>query len=426
MFLGKAVRVFFLFAAAAAGTFELMSGNTVNGKEKKMQDLVLNRSNIVAGLPGLLDGVASPADWMNRRRLEIRRFFEDNFFGKVPPQPEKLSFVIEKEVPCFDGLGIRREVLILMEGRYGKHQAKALWYLPASASAENPVPLVCGLNFKGNAACTSETDVPLDDAEGHGVQTGRWQIPYLLEQGISLITAPRNHFFPDEPEGSLNSIFKLSVPAEKLAKIDRSYTAISAWAWGCSRLLDLGLSDPAIDRDAVWVHGHSRLGKTALWAGANDSRFSGVVSNDSGCCGAAIARDPHPKSEMFASIAKVFTWWFVPAFDRFAGHDSEQDFDMHFLSALTAPRPLLIASASEDVWADPFNEFRATLAVTPLYRFLGAAGMPDDAQFPAPDNAVIGDKVAYELREGIHDVQLYDWQVVVEYIRKNRIPAVRK
>lgn len=390
-----------------------------------MQDLILNRKNTMPDLPDVLAGVASPADWMNRRRTEIRRFFENNFFGKVPPQPEKISFVIEREVPCFDNSGIRREVTLVMEGRYGKHQAKALWYLPAGASAENPVPLVCGLNFKGNAACTPETDIPLDDAEGCGIQQGRWQIPYLLSQGISLITAPRNHFFPDEEKGSLNSIFKLSVPAEKLAELDRTHTAISAWAWGYSRLLELGMTDPAIDRDAIWVHGHSRLGKTALWTGANDSRFAGIVSNDSGCCGAALSRGRHPKGEMYGSI-KHFTWWFVKEFDRYADGDNDQDFDMHFLCALAAPRPLLIASASEDVWADPFNEFRSALAVTPLYRLFGADGMPDDAGFPAPDHAVIGDRVAYELREGIHDVQLYDWQVVVEYIRRNRVTVVQK
>lgn len=390
-----------------------------------MNELVLNRSNTVAGLPDILAGVSSPADWLNRRRLEIRKFFEDNFFGKLPPIPEKLAFITEREVPCFDGRGIRREVTIFMEGRHGRHQAKALWYLPAGASVENPVPLVCGLNFKGNAACTSEEDIPLDDAEGRGLQTGRWQIPYLLEQGISLIIAPRNHFFPDNETGVLNSIFKLSVPMATLEKLERNHTAISAWAWGYSRLLELGLTDPAIDRDAIWAHGHSRLGKTALWVGANDSRFAGIISNDSGCCGAAISRDRHPKGEMYANI-KNFRWWFVKAFDRFSGKENELDFDMHGLCALTVPRPLLIASANKDIWADPFNEFRSTLAITPLYRLFGAKGMPDDAEFPNPDTAVFGDKIAYELRQGIHDVQLFDWQTAVEFIRSNLLKDIQK
>lgn len=199
--------------------------------------------------------------------------------------------------------------------------------------------------------------------------------------------------------------------------MDRRFTAISAWAWGYARLLELGLTDPAVDRDAIWAHGHPRLGKTALWIGANDSRFVGIVSNDSGCCGASISRDRNPKSEMYANI-KNFRWWFVKEFDRFIGKENELVFDMHWLSALTVPRPLLIGSASKDIWADPFNEFRTTLAVTPLYRFFGAGGMPDDAQFPTPNSAVIGDMIAYELREGIHDVQLFDWQVLIDFMRR--------
>ena len=165
--------------------------------------------------------------------------------------------------------------------------------------------------------------------------------------------------------------------------------------------------------------------RTLFGTGANDSRFAGIVSNDSGCCGAALSRGRHLKGEMYGSI-KHFTWWFVKEFDRYADGDDTQDFDMHFLCALTAPRPLLIASASEDVRADPFNEFRSALAVTPLYRLFGAEGMPDDAEFPAPNHAIFGDKAAYELRDGSHDVQLYDWQVVAEYIHRNRIPGEQK
>ncbi|MDD7750916.1 MAG: acetylxylan esterase, partial [bacterium] len=146
--------------------------------------------------------------------------------------------------------------------------------------------------------------------------------------------------------------------------------------------------------------------------------FAGVVSNDSGCCGASISREKNPSSENLAYIIKTFPHWFVPALDEYIDREAEMPFDQNWFAALTAPRPLLIASATEDTWSDPYNEYRCARAVGEVWNLFGAAGI-GSAGFPAPDSPVFGDRVGYYLRTGIHDVTEADWRFVLEFIGKN-------
>ena len=382
---------------------------------EEQMDLVAGRSGMPK-VPSVLEGVKTAADWQARRR-RILGYLEEEMYGRIPPRPERMSFTVDWEKPVFDGLGICRQVNMRFGVKDRELELKALWYLPAKGDR---VPCVCALNFCGNAGTSFDPDIyqPASEADKErGWQVRRWSYQYLLEQGISCLTAARNDFFPDSEAGRYGSVFRLFHKEAELTPEHREYTAISAWAWGYSRLLDLALTDPRIDERRVWVHGHSRLGKTALWVGAHDLRFAGVVSNDSGCCGASIERDHHANAENLERITRTFHRWFVAKFDQWVNRADEMPFDMNWLVSLTAPRPVLIASASEDVWADPFNEFRCAKQVGEVYRLFGAQGLPDDAQFPAPNEAVIGDRVAYELREGKHDVTLRDWEVLVEFMK---------
>ncbi len=383
--------------------------------EEEQKDLLVGRSGMPK-VPSVLGGVTTAAEWQARRR-SILGYLEEEMYGRIPPRPERMEFKVDWEKPVFDGLGICRQVNMRFGVGDRELELKALWFLPAKGDR---CPCVCALNFCGNAGTFSDPDIyqPASEADKErGWQVRRWSYQYLLEQGISCLTAARNDFFSDFENGRYASVFRLFHNEAELTPEHREYTAISAWAWGYSRLLDLALIEPRIDERRIWVHGHSRLGKTALWTGANDLRFAGVVSNDSGCCGASIERDRHPDAEHLDRITKTFPRWFVTKFDQWVNRADEMPFDMNWLVSLTAPRPVLIASASEDVWADPFNEFRCAKQISEVYRLFGAQGLPDDAQFPAPNEAVIGDRVAYELRKGPHDVALRDWEVLVEFMK---------
>jgi hypothetical protein len=357
-------------------------------------------------LPDALAGpdgkpAATPEDWTARCRPHQFALLEKNVYGRrLPPAPVMVAGEPERaDVTLAGGVQATRLQVRLRLGDGPKAPTvDLLVYLPKS---ERPVPVFLYLNFKGN------------DAE-HAA-------PAMLGRGYGMATACYGDIFPDKPDGRAESVLaSLGRPMDGELAPDEP-GAIAAWAWGLSRIFDWLVRQPEIDATRVIVVGHSRNGKAALWAGASDERFAMVVSNESGCGGAALERRNY--GETIADITTRFPHWFCPAFATYAGREAEMPTDQHVLLAMVAPRPLYVASAIDDRWADPRGEFLAAVAAEPVWKLFGLEGL-GTAEWPLVDVPVGSGRIGYHVRTGAHDLLEYDWQRFADFADRN-LPAVQ-
>ena len=376
--------------------------------------------------------VRDAADWTGRRRPEVLRLFEAHVYGRSPgPPPATRSVVVEADPRALGGLASRRQVRVLLDGTETGPSFEVLLYVPSAAP--RPVPAFLGLNFGGNHTVHPDPAIRLSKAwmrEGPGVADHRateasrgaaassWPVERILDRGYALATAYYGDLEPDHPDGWKDGVRSRIGPGASGRFAPDDWGAIAAWAWGLSRALDVLAKDPDIDARRVAVIGHSRLGKTALWAGAQDERFAMVVSNDSGEGGAALARRRF--GETTEAITTSFPHWFCARFREYAGREDALPVDQHELLALVAPRPLYVASASEDLWADPRGEFLAAKAAEPVYRLLGHEGLGVDAM-PVPDRPV-GKTIGYHVRRGEHALTAYDWEQYLGFADRHLRP----
>lgn len=378
-----------------------------------------------------LDGtrVTNPNIWQKKRRPELVRLFEEQVYGRTPPWPTgRMRFeVISVVTTALNSQATRKEIAIRFNGTPTGPRLDLLLFTPNNA--QTAVPAFLGLNFNGNHAVTTEPGIRLSErwmvAERskcivsnrateacRGIEASRWQAEKLVARGYALATAYYGDVEPDFAAGWKLGVRAAFSPAgtNTTFKPDE-WGAISAWAWGLSRALDYLETDPAVDAKRVAVIGHSRLGKTALWAGARDERFASVISNDSGEGGAALARRRF--GERTANLNRAFPHWFCSNFKQYSEREDTLPVDQHELIALIAPRPVYVASATQDRWADPHGEFLAAKGAEPVYQLFGKPGLGVETQ-PAADRPV-GDFVGYHLRTGQHDTTAYDWEQYLNF-----------
>jgi serine phosphatase RsbU (regulator of sigma subunit) len=369
--------------------------------------------------------VRGAGDWTGRRRVEVLHLFETHVYGRSPGPPEAMrSTAVETDPRALGGLATRRQVRVLLDGTEAGPAFEILLYVPNAVP--HPVPAFLGLNFGGNQTVHPDPAVRLSTAwmrEGPGVvdhrateasrgaAAGSWPVERILDRGYALATVYYGDLEPDHPDGWKDGVRSRIGPGKAGSFAPDDWGAIAAWAWGLSRALDALAKDPDVDGRRVAVIGHSRLGKTALWAGAQDERFAMVVSNDSGEGGAALARRRF--GETTEAITTAFPHWFCSRYREYAGREDALPVDQHLLLALVAPRPLYVASASEDLWADPRGEFLAAKAAEPVYRLLGREGLGVE-DLPAPDRPV-GRTIGYHLRRGGHALTAYDWERYLDF-----------
>ena len=377
----------------------------------------------------LADGqkVRDAATWNKRRRPEIFKTVETNMYGRMPARPKAILFdVVSVDKQALGGKAVRKQVTVYLGAKKDGSRMNLLLYLPAGAAKKAPVFL--GLNFTGNHTVNADPGIRLGDVwvknqkqpateKTRGTSATRWHIEKAIARGYGTATA---YYFDIEPDfdggagqGVRSAYFK---PGQTESAPDE-WRAIGAWAWGLSRALDYLEKDKDVDARRVVVHGHSRLGKAALWAGASDPRFAMVISNCSGEGGAALSRRKF--GETVTNLNTRFPHWFCANYAKFNDREDDMPWDQHEVLALIAPRPLYVASATEDQWADPRGEFLAAFAAGPVYELFGKPGI-GSAQMPAAEQPT-GDNVRYHLRTGKHDITEYDWNEYLNFADR-RLP----
>ncbi len=361
--------------------------------------------------------------WREKRRPELLKRFEEEVYGRtLLGRPAGMRFVVREEKKGVSGgLGTRWRVGVLFEGREDGRKMELLMILPSRGKV--PVPVFLGLNFDGNYTTTVDPDLPVPEhfAMGlfankltdnkpekgsRGIHQHQWPYSYLLEKGYGVVTAAYGEIEPDAADRWKEGVRGMG-PEPGVG----DWGCLGAWAWGLSRAMDYLQTHPRVDARRVAVMGFSRLGKAAVWAAAQDERFALVISQQSGAGGVALSRRIF--GEDVDHLANKLGHWFTPGFAKFAGKESEMTVDQHELVALLAPRPILILSATTDLWSDPRGEFLGGRGADPVYRLLGSRGLAAK-EWPRPSEFV-NSPIGYYLRPGAHDVTLEDWLATIRF-----------
>lgn len=370
------------------------------------------------------DPITQPDIWIRSRRPELLNVFASEVYGHLPENLPSPKFnVTSSNQNALDGAAARHELEISFPKLANAPTLQLLVYTPNNRT--HRVPAFLGLNFRGNHTIHSDPGITLSTAwmrpngpgdvenrateKSRGKSKERWPVERILDRGYALATLYYGDIDPDFDDQFQNGIHgAVDAPTDRHAS---SWGSIAAWAWGLRCALDALESLPAIDSSKVAVLGHSRLGKTALWAGATDPRFALVISNNSGCGGAALSRRAF--GETVARINTSFPHWFCDNFQKYNDNENTLPVDQHQLITLIAPRPVYIASATEDQWADPKGEFLSAKYAEPVYQLLNEpSNLPDT---PPPPDSPVGQSIRYHLRTGKHDLTEYDWEQYLNF-----------
>lgn len=335
------------------------------------------------------------------RRAEILDLFRDNVYGRRPTQQVALRFAIaEEQRMAMGGAATMKRIVVTSVLQQREHRFEIILFLPNSRTAPVPVFLLLNNRPITNTDATRTNKSPF------------WPAEDLIARGYGIAALQNAELAPDDARTFREGVMRLFEGTAQKQRAPDAWGAIAAWGWGASRALDYLETDARIDASRVAVVGHSRGGKAALWAGAEDDRFAMVVSNDSGEGGAALSRRDY--GETIARLNASFPHWFAGNYVRFNDRAAALPVDQHLLLSLIAPRPLYVASADQDLWADPRGEFLALSHSSPVYALFDEKPISIEAMPPIDTPFIVGRR-AYHVRTGGHDLTVYDWQRFADF-----------
>lgn len=354
-------------------------------------------------LPKLLqskDGVkiSTIEEWENVRRPEILKLFEDNVYGQVPKDFDRIKFKVKnKDKKAMGGKATLKEVEITIFRNQKSLTINLVLFTPNKI--KKPVPTFLVINHRG----MQTMDVTRKNKDGF------WPAEDVISAGYGIAGFDVIDVAPDKNETFTEGVLQLY--PEQL-EMKNGMAALGAWGWGASRAIDYFEKDNSVDTKKIIVVGHSRGGKASLWCGAQDQRVAIAISNESGNSGAAISRRNF--GETVARICQNFPYWFCVNYQQYADNENKLPVDQHMLVALMAPRAVYVASAAEDLWADPKGQYLSLVEAQTIFNLYGIeTNLPSD--LPDINKQIIRPTMGFHNREGKHNMTPYDWQQYINF-----------
>ena len=342
--------------------------------------------------------VTSKQEWMKTRRPELLQLFRDHVYGNRPAIDYSMSYDVLEEKEVFEGKAVGRSMKATVTIGDRTYSYPFTLFIPTKSP--QPVPAVIHIN--------NRYFLTLDKViEEHDPF---WPVRTLIDRGYATASFHTSDVCPDKKEGyeqGVRAFFADGKPPE-----DKAWRSLSAWGWAGSRILDHLETLKEINAQRVAIVGHSRGGKTSLWAACEDQRFKIAYSNNSGCGGAALSRRAY--GETVARITKSFPHWFCPPFADYAGKENELPVDQHEVFALLVPRSAYVTSADEDLWADPHGEYLSLVASRPVFELFGKRSIKDP-EMPALNSPRHVGHTGYHIRTGGHGLEQQDWDWFLDF-----------
>jgi hypothetical protein len=361
--------------------------------------------------------------WQQKRRPEIVKLFEELQFGRTPSNPKNLQFeVTDAGTKTHNGKALRKQIAIFFGPNKSGPKVDVLLYTPAAATS--PVPVLLNASFSANSSAIDDPGIKPGEVWNREKQRvpatqgrafGRVRIDPFLDAGFGFATVYYGDIDPDFNGGlphGVRSLYPTPKPDE--------WGAISAWAWGLSRVLDYLEHDKNVDAKRVALTGVSRLGKTVLWTGAHDPRFAMVIASCSGEGGAALSRRNYGETIAHLTAPTRYPYQFAKNYGKYAETPNDSPIDAHMLIALIAPRPLLLQTGTTDKWSDPKGEYLAALAAAPVYKLFNKS-TPASPEVPPAGQPVLT-TLGYYMHAGGHGMIPPDWDVFLQFMKVHLQP----
>jgi dienelactone hydrolase len=342
--------------------------------------------------------VSDSKQWMKQRRPELMNLFRQQVYGFRPDVKPEIAIASTAQKSLFDGQVDAQEFSATIHHQGKTFEFPFAFYRPSSS--KEALPLIVFIDIRGfhSLEVAQQNDRPF------------LPVDQITQRGYAVATFFTSHIEPDRADGYAEGV-RSFLGQGKLPTQD-SWGALSAWGWAASRLVDHFENDPQVDANRIAVVGHSRGGKTALWAAAEDDRFKVAYSNQSGCGGAAISRRQY--GETVARITTVFPHWFCLNFTSYSDREHELPIDQHELVSLIAPRSVFVSSAAEDLWADPVGEYQSVVEAGPVFELFGQSTITEKTM-PVLGKTRTSDRLGYRIRSGPHSLELADWMEFLDF-----------